>query len=140
MPEALRAVGTHPVAGSVHRASAAVVAMRVSWRHPRPCLQTVPRYYPGAAPSNHSRRRRDRPWGPDHGRGRADPRTGPPTRLRRGRGRALPVGAGLGPVAADLHRAPLARPVAGRVVEGPPTVVGRTDLDPVEPAFDGDLG
>src|SRR3954471_10970734 len=61
-------------------------------------------------------------------------------RLGRGGGGALAVGAGLRAVAADLHRAPLARPVTGRVVERPSTVIGRTDLDPVEPTLDGDLG
>jgi hypothetical protein len=46
----------------------------------------------------------------------------------------------LGPVAAHLHRAPRSRAVAWGVVERPPAVVRRADLDPVEPLLDGDLG
>src|SRR5450759_24209 len=50
------------------------------------------------------------------------------------------MGARLGPVATDLHRAPLARAVARGVVERPTAVVCRADLDPVEALLDGDLG
>jgi len=51
----------------------------------------------------------------------------------------LAMGTGLGPVAAHLHRAPLPRTVARGVVERPPAVVRRADLDPVDPGLDGDL-
>ena len=50
------------------------------------------------------------------------------------------MGARLGPVAAHLHRAPLPRTVPRGVIERPPAVVCRADLDPVDPFLDGDLG
>src|SRR5215218_2999543 len=43
---------------------------------------------------------------------------------------ALAKGAGLHAVAADLHRAPLARAVPGAVVEGPLASIVGTDLQP----------
>jgi hypothetical protein len=49
------------------------------------------------------------------------------------------MGACLGPVAAHLHRAALTRTVPRGVVERPPAVVGRADLDPVDPLLDGSL-
>src|SRR5665647_1929820 len=49
------------------------------------------------------------------------------------------MGSRLGPVATDFHRAPLTRVVPGGVIERPPAVVRRTDLDPIEALLDGNL-
>lgn len=60
---------------------------------------------------------------------------GVPSELGSRSGAAQAMGACLGPVAAYFHGAPLTRTVSRVVVERPPAVVRRTDLDPVHPVL-----
>src|SRR4051795_626526 len=146
MPEArVRRGGTRPVPGGAHRRPLGLRGTALVPSAPLPTsgaalvprrggTQPLARPFPACSSASRS------PWEPRSPRRfwtRAGAQAATAARLGRGGGGALAVGTGLRAVAADLHRAPLARPVAGGVVERPSTVIGRTDLDPVEPTLDG---